>query len=321
MVGNKVKKISVVIPVYNEENNIKNLYEELKGVLTQLKNDYEIIFIDDCSSDSSLDILKGIFEKDSHVEIVSLLGNHGQTMALKAGFKMASGDAVIAMDGDGQHDPKYITQFVSAIEEGYDIASGWKDKDEGRGRTGFFISKIAHKIIGGVTGVKMNYFGATMKAYRNDILKTLDLSGDLHRFMGALVYYKGIKIKEIPIKIRARKSGSSNYSLTKIMKVTLDLILIKFLTKYSKAPFRIFGFLGALFGFLGILGVGYIYALKYVFSQSAVQNVAGLVISAIFFIAGIQFVFFGLMAEMISRVYYTSNNKEFFSVKEHLKHK
>jgi glycosyltransferase involved in cell wall biosynthesis len=317
----KVKKISVVIPVFNEENNIKNLYEELGAALVKINKDYEIIFVDDCSIDSSLDILKGIYDKDNHIEIVSLLGNHGQTIALQAGFKMASGDIIIAMDGDGQHDPVYIPQFVAAIEEGYDMVSGWKSRDESRGALKFFVSKIAHRIIGGVTGVKMNYFGATMKAYRSDILKTFDLSGDLHRFMGALIYFKGIKIKEIPIEIRPRGKGVSNYSFSKIAKVALDLVLIKFLTRYSKTPFRIFGFLGVFFSTLGILGVSYIYALKYFFSQSAAQNVAGLVISAIFFIVGIQFVFFGLMAEMISRVYYTSNNKEFFSVKEHLKRK
>ncbi len=320
MSSSNIKKISVVVPIYNEEDNISGFYKELKAVLGNLGREYEIVFIDDCSSDSSLEILENIFKNDSHTQIISLLGNQGQTLALKAGFEVASGDIIIAMDGDGQHDPKYIPQFVSAIEDGYDVASGWKFKDEGSGRIKSVLSKAAHKIIGKVVGVKMNYFGATMKAYRADILRRLDLSGDLHRFMGALVHYKGIKLREIPIEIRARKRGSSNYTLGKILKVALDLILIRFLTKHSKAPFRMFGSLGVFFSILGVVGVGYVYALKYVFGQSAAENVAGLVISAIFFIVGIQFIFFGLIAEMISRIYYTSGNKKFFNIKTHLKH-
>lgn len=317
---NNIKKISVVVPVYNEQDNIESLYGELSAVLPSVGKEYEIIFVDDSSADYSLEILKGLFEKDHRVQVVSLLGNQGQTMALKAGFKMAEGDVVVAMDGDGQHDPKYIPDFIAAIEEGYDIASGWKQKDKSRNATGSLVSGVAHKIISGVAGVRMNYFGATMKAYRQELLKKLDLSGDLHRFMGALIYFKGIKVKEIPIEIRARKGGSSNYTAKKALRVGLDIILIRFLTKYSKTPFRIFGTIGLLSGFLGLAGVGYIETLKYVFGQSAASNVAGLVISAIAFIIGIQFVFFGLMAEMISRIYYTSNNRDFFSVREHLKH-
>lgn len=315
-----INKISIIAPVYNEEANIEDFYGELNAVLKKIGKEYEIIFVDDSSIDSSFKILEDIFNKDKYVEIVSLLGNQGQTMALAAGFRAASGDVIVAMDGDGQHDPKYIPEFVAAIEEGYDVASGWKVKDEGSKKIKSFMSGLAHKIISGLTGAKMNYFGATMKAYKKDVLRSLDISGDFHRFMGALIYYKGIKIKEIPIEIRPRKKGVSHYSAGKIFKVALDLILLKFLTKYSKTPFRIFGSLGVFFGLLGTIGIGYIYILKYFFSQSAAENVAGLVISAVFFIVGIQFVFFGLVAEMISKVYYTGGGKEFFSVRTRLKH-
>lgn len=314
-----INKISVVSPVYNEEENIEDFYKELDAELKKTGKDYEIIFVDDSSIDSSFKILENIFNQNKHVEIVSLLGNQGQTMALAAGFRAASGDVVVAMDGDGQHDPKYIPEFVSSIEEGFDVASGWKLKDGGSRKTKVILSKLAHKIIGWLTGAKMKYFGATMKAYRRDILKSLDLSGDFHRFMGALVYYKGIKIKEIPIEIRPRKKGASHYSFSKVFKVALDLILLKFLTKYSKTPFRVFGSLGVLFGITGGIGATYIYMMKLFFNQSAAQNIAGLVISAIFFIVGIQFIFFGLMAEMISKVYYTAGGKEFFSIRTHLK--
>ena len=249
-------KISVVIPIYNEEGNIEQLYQELKQVLGD--DEYEIIYIDDCSRDKSLSILRKLFEGDTHVQVITLLGNHGQTAALNAGFHKAKGDVIVAMDGDGQHDPKYIPEFISAIEEGYDVASSWKQEDESSSKIKFALSNIAHKIIGGVAGAKMKYFGATMKAYRWEILQNLDLSGELHRFAGALIYYRGIKIKEIPIIIRARKRGKANYGLKKVIKVALDLLLIKFLVKYSKTPFRIFGSLGVLLIIIGLIGLIYV---------------------------------------------------------------
>lgn len=315
----EIKKISIVIPVYNEEENMRSLYDELKAVLEQINKDYEIIFVDDCSQDKSLAILKDIFQQDEHVQIISLLGNEGQTTALLAGFKQAVGEIILAMDGDGQHDPKYIPQFVAAIEEGNDIASGWKHKDTDQ-RFKSFLSRIAHKIIGQLVGVKMKYFGATMKAYRREILKNLDMSGNLHRFAGALVAYKGIKIKEVPIKIRPRKGGKSNYGFNKILKVALDLILIKFLTKYAKTPFRMFASLGVFAIMVGLLGISWVAFDKYILGVSAFYNTATIIVAVAALIIGIQFIFFGLMAEMTSRVYYTSSDRNFYVVKHHLKH-
>lgn len=316
-----IKKISIVIPVYNEEENIQNLYQELKAVLDNLNKNYEIIFVDDGSKDHSLPILKKIFTNDQNIEIISLLGNHGQTSALATGFAQTRGDIIIAMDGDGQHNPRYIPDFIAAIEQGFDVASGWKEKNEGAGIIQFFLSNLAHKIIAKISGAKMKYFGATMKAYRKNVLKNLDLAGDLHRFAGALIYYKGIKIKEIPIKIRARKKGKSSYNLGKTSKVALDLILIRFLVKYSKTPFRIFGLIGVLLILLGIIGIGGVFVAKYGYRQSTASNASVLIISAILSIVGVQFIFFGLMAELISRVYYTSGNKKFYNIKEHWKHR
>lgn len=317
---NNITKLSIVIPVYNEEENIRNLYQELKGVLRNLGKDYEIIFVDDGSKDKSGKILKEIFNEDQNVQVVSLLGNHGQTVALSTGFKKAKGDVILAMDGDGQHNPQYIPEFVQALEEGFDVASGWKEKDEGSSKLKFFLSNLAHKIIAKISGVKMKYFGATMKAYRKEVLKNLDLTGDLHRFAGALIHYPGIKIKEIPLKIRARKKGTSSYSLTKTAKVALDLILIKFLVKYAKTPFRIFGSLGVLLIFLGICGIFGVFVAKYFFGQSTQSNASVLIISAISSIVGVQFIFFGLVAELISRVYYTSGSKKLSSIRQYLKH-
>ena len=321
MINSKQKSVSIVIPVFNEAGNIKSLYTELDGVMTNQDKEYEIIFVDDCSYDDTFNILSEIFNKDKHVQIVSLMGNQGKAVALNAGLKYSSGDIIVIMDGDGQHNPADIPQFISAISEGYDVASGWKNEDRGRSRFKSALHNTVNKLLGKLMGVKMKYFGVAMKAYKTGVAQRMELSGDLHRFAGALIYYKGIKIKEIPINIRAREKGVSKYSFGTIVgKVFLDVILIKFLTKYSKTPFRIFGPIGFLFSTLGVLGVGYVAINKYFFGISAFHDTALLILSAIGITIGIQFIFFGLMSEMISRIYYTSNNKYFYTLKEHLKH-
>lgn len=316
----KTEKVSIVIPVYNEGSNVISLYEELKPVMESLKKDYEIIYIDDCSQDHTLEVLEKIFNHDKKVQVISLLGNHGQTLALNAGFRKATGDIIIAMDGDGQHDPKYIPEFVKGIEEGYDLVSGWKIEDKGRGLISRGISKVAHKIIAKISGSKMKYSGATMKAYHKPLLRKLDLTGDMHRFAGALVSFKGIKIKEIPIKIRQRKDAKSHYGPSKALKVLLDLILLRYLVKTSKTPFRFFGFLGFSMSFIGFLGFIWVFIQKIFFGVSTLSNASILIFSLLFVTAGIQFIFFGLIAEMISRVYYTSNNQQYYIKRYHLTH-
>lgn len=311
--------ISLVIPVYNEAGNLLPFYQELSAVLKGLGKDYEIIFVDDCSKDNSLAILEEIYRQDPQVQVISLLGNQGQTLAINAGFKQARGDVVVAMDGDGQHDPAYLPQFIQAIADGYDMASSWKAEDA-RGNAGSLLSKAAHGLIRLLMGMKLRYFGATMKAYRADLLRNLDLSGDLHRFAGALVYFEGIKVKEIPITVRPRKVGVSKYKLNKVFRVLLDIILIKFLTKYAKTPFRIFGAVGIGFILLGMVSSGYI-AFEYLaWGISVFRNTALVVVTAMCLIVGLQLMIFGLVSEMISRIYYTSNSKEFHTIKLHLKH-
>ncbi len=315
-----IKKISIIIPVYNEEANIIPLYNELKDILGRINKEYEIIYIDDHSQDNSKKILKNLFIKDRNIQLISLLGNHGQSLALSAGFKSGSGDVIIAMDGDGQHDPKYIPAFVRAIEDGYDLVGGWKIINSGQGKMISLFSKVAHFAIAKLSGSNLKYSGATMKAYRRDIVEQLELSGDLHRFMGALIYFKGIKIKEIPIEIRAREGGKSNYSLIKIFKVMLDLILLKFLTKYSKNPFRLFGFLSSLLLLAGFAGIFYVFYVKLAYGISTASNVSALIVSSILIMGGIQLLLFGLLAELISRIYHKSNHNVLFIKKEHLKH-
>ncbi len=318
--GMSIQKISVVIPVFNEEETIELLYKELTAVLEMTNKKYEIIYVDDCSQDNSLNVLNKIFKKDENVQVISLLGNHGQTLALSAGFKNSSGDIIIAIDGDGQHNPKYIPEFIKGIEEGNDLVSGWKNEDKTRNIFSRTASKIAHGIIAKLSGSSLRYSGATMKAYRKEILKKLELTGDMHRFAGALVEFKGIKVKEIPIEIRKRKAGKSNYTASKFLQVILDLILLRFIVKYSKKPFRFFGFLGFILDLIGLIGVIFVFIQKWYLHISTASNSSILIMSAIFLIAGIQFIFFGLIAELISRIYYTSNNKDYFIKRYYLKH-
>ncbi len=316
-----IKKISIVIPVYNEAENIVSLYTELSDVLGAVAKDYEIIYIDDCSTDASLETLEGLFTKDAHVQVISLLGNQGQTIALSAGLKHASGDVVIAMDGDGQHNPAYLPEFIQAIEEGNDLASSWKLQDERGSFIVAILSKVFHAIVSIFTGVKMKYFGSTMKAYRRELLHSLDLAGDLHRFAGVLVHYKGIRVKEIPIKIRKRVRGVSAYGIIgKIFRVLPDLLLIKFLTKYAKAPFRVFGTVSLIGLTIGVFGIGLVTYQKYVLGFPSYQNTGLLIVSAVGIIVSIQLLVFGFVAELISRVYYATNQRGLYTIRTHLRH-
>jgi len=320
MKPNVAKKVSIVLPVYNEEGNVESLYKELRETMRKQDKDYEIIFVDDCSYDNTFEMLQKIFKKDEHVQVISLMGNQGKAVALNSGLKHVTGDIIVIMDGDGQHNPEDIPRFIKAIDKGFDVASGWKQEDPGRSKFKSRLHGSINKALGKIMGVKMKYFGVAMKAYKKGVAERLELTGDLHRFAGALIYYEGINIKEIPISIRPRKEGVSKYRFGKIVgKVFLDVILVKFLTKYSKTPFRIFGPIGFFFGTLGTIGIAYVAITKYLLGISAFYNISILILSAIGITIGIQFIFFGLIAEMISRIYYTSNNKQFYTLKEHLK--
>lgn len=316
-----IKKISIVLPIYNEAENIVPLYRELTDVLGASLKEYEIIYVDDCSTDTSLEVLENLFTEDTHVQVVSLLGNQGQTIALSAGLKQAMGDVIIAMDGDGQHNPVYLPEFIQAIEEGNDLASSWKLQDERGNFLVAALSKLFHKIVSLFTGVKMKYFGSTMKAYRRELLHSLDLAGDLHRFAGVLVYYKGMQVKEIPIKIRKRVRGVSAYNIVgKIFRVVLDLLLIKFLTKYAKAPFRVFGIISFVGLALGLFGIALVTYQKYVLGFPSYQNTGLLIVSAVGIIVSIQLLVFGFIAELISRVYYASEQRGLYTIRTHLRH-
>lgn len=249
-----IKKISVVVPIYNEESNIAELCSQLHQVLDSLHYKFEIILVNDGSTDNSAKVITDMSLIFSELKGIDLAGNYGQTIALRAGFELAKGEVIIAMDGDLQHDPNDIIRFMKKMEEGYDLVGGAKEKRPD-GWLKSKLSSLAHKLISKLAQVEMSYFGATFKAYRSYLLKHSNLLGDSHRFLGAIVARKGIKYTEIPITIHPRLYGTSNYKMNKVWKVLLDLVFLKFFVSYLKKPFRLFGSIGAVMAFFGFVGL------------------------------------------------------------------
>src|SRR5690242_16802004 len=243
---NETIRCSIVVPLYNEEASVTPLYVRLTQVMTELDEPYEIIFVDDGSTDHTLESLCEIGESDSRVRVVALRRNFGQTPALKAGFDAARGQTIISMDGDLQHDPEEIPAFIAKLEEGYDIVSGWLAQRQDRWLTRQLPSRIANWMMAKLSGVPLHDFGTTFKAYRREIIQNVPLYGELHRFIPALASWSGAQIAEIPISNPPRQNGKSNYGLTRTLHVFLDLLSTKFLLEYSTRPLHFFGFFGLL---------------------------------------------------------------------------
>src|ERR1700757_2391890 len=237
-------RYSIVVPFYNEQENIPPLYMKLTEVMDSIGESYELIFIDDGSRDNSFKVLSDIYEHDRRVNLVRLRRNFGQTPALKAGFDFARGEVIISMDGDLQHDPEEIPRFLEKIEEGYDLVSGWRcvRRDHLLLRPG--TRPGGERVMGEISGVDLHDFGTTFKAYRREIIQEIQLYGELHRFIPALASTTGAKIVEVPIENLQRKSGKSNYGIGRTIRVFLDLMIVKFLLDYSTRPLQFFGLLG-----------------------------------------------------------------------------
>src|SRR5258707_3054609 len=235
---------SVVVPFFNEQENIPPLYMKLTEVMDGLGEPYELVFVDDGSKDDSFKVLSEIYEHDGRVNLVRLRRNFGQTAALKAGFDFARGDVIISMDGDLQHDPEEIPRFLEKIEEGYDLVSGWRVQRSDHWLMRQIPSRTANWMMAKLSGVDLHDFGTTFKAYRREIIQEIQLYGELHRFIPALAGSTGARITEVPITDLARKNGKSNYGIGRTLRVFLDLIIVKFLLDYSTRPLQFFGLLG-----------------------------------------------------------------------------
>lgn len=308
-------KLSIVIPVYNEEGNIKKLHKELDEVLGKIGASYEVIWVNDGSKDGSLAVLEALAKTDPHTKVLSFVYNFGQTAAMSAGIKQATGDIIIPMDADLQNDPIDIPKFLEKIEEGYDVVSGWR-KDR---KDAFVLRKvpslIANYIIRTITGVYIHDYGCSMKAYKRDMIQGINLYGEMHRFIPAYISWHGGKVTEIVVHHRARIHGETKYGISRTFRVILDLILIKFLSKYMNRPIHFFGGLGFGALFLGFLAGGTAVVFKLIHYKTIIETPLP-IFSALFIIVGVQLIVMGIIAEMLMRVYYESQKKDPYLIKE-----
>ncbi|MFQ6087500.1 MAG: glycosyltransferase family 2 protein [Candidatus Methanofastidiosia archaeon] len=294
-------KLSIVIPVLNEEANLKVLYESLKEVLENF--DSEIVFVDDGSSDSTFEILKKLHEIDERVRVIRFRKNFGQTSAIQAGIEFSRGDVIVTMDSDLQNDPRDIPKLLKRIGE-FDVVSGWRKERKDSFLKKRVPSHISNFLARKLTGVEIHDFGCTLKAYRREALKDLKLFGETHRYIPALVSWKGYSVSEVVVGHRERGGGKSKYDYKRLFKGFLDLINIKFLMSYSSRPLHFFGFLGLLQVFFGgIIGL-YLATLRLFYSQS-IQNRPLLLLAILLMVLGIQFITMGFLSEIIIRIYYT----------------
>jgi glycosyltransferase involved in cell wall biosynthesis len=309
-------KYSIVVPFHNEEENVTALYARLKQVMEQVGDSFELVLVDDGSNDRSYKLLEEIAAVDSRVLVVKLRRNFGQTSALAAGFDHASGEFILSMDGDLQHDPNEIPNFIEKLEEGYDVVSGWRKE-----RIDNFVmrripSRCANWLMAKLSGVDIHDFGTTFKAYRREVIQNIPLYGEMHRFIPALASWYGASICEIPIKNVAREKGKSHYGIGRTFRVFFDLLTIRFLLKYMSRPLHFFGSFGAL----GVLSGSFIsfvlMVMKVMNPHQSVMDQHGplFVIGGVLILAGIQMLAIGLLGELQVRHYYTSQHRTPYAI-------
>ena len=309
------KDVSFVIPVYNEEKNLQVLYRELIAAGDTLRGSYEIIFVDDGSSDGSFPALREIQAGDPRVKIIRLRKNFGQTAALSAGFDHARGGIIITLDADLQNDPADAPLLVAKIDEGYDIVCGWRIKRKDKFVSRRLPSKIANWIISKVTKVRLHDYGCTLKAFRGELVKHIKLYGEMHRFIPAIASTMGIAIAEVPVNHRPRVHGKSKYNISKSIRVVLDLLTVKFLLSYSTRPLQIFGLFGLFAGFIGGIMGGILSYQRLILKQS-IANRPLLLLSVLLIVIGIQFITMGLLGEIMVRTYHESVDKRIYVVRD-----
>ena len=304
-------KYSIVVPFHNEEENVTVLYARLKHVMEQVGDSFELVFVDDGSTDRTDKLLEEIAAVDSRVLVIKLRRNFGQTPALAAGFDNATGEFILAMDGDLQHDPNEIPNFLAKLAEGYDVVSGWREKRIDNYFLRRFPSRCANWLMAKLSGVDIHDFGTTFKAYRREVIHNIPLYGEMHRFIPALASWYGASICEIPIKNVMRERGKSHYGIGRTFRVFFDLLTIRFLLKYMSRPLHFFGSFGAL----GVLAGSFIsfvlLVLKVMHPHQSVMDQHGplFVVGGVLILAGIQMLAIGLLGELLVRHYYTTNQQ------------
>jgi len=308
--------LSIVIPIHNEEPAILPLYDRLTRVLQRLQRSYEIIFVDDASTDRSFDLLANLVETDARLKVIRLRRNFGQTAALAAGFDEAKGEIIVSLDGDLQHDPEDMPALLGKLDEGYDIASGWRRNRTDNALTRKLPSRIANWLMAKISGLELRDFGSTFKAYRAEVLKDVNLYGELHRFIPALASFYGARVAEVPIRNDPRTGGSSHYGLGRTFRVLFDLITIKFLLSYLTRPMHFFGKFGLAGTGLGGL-ILFVLLIKKILGYEIVLEHGPLMMAgALLLLSGLLMFSTGLIGEMLMRVYFESQGRRIYAVRE-----
>ncbi len=313
--------LSIVIPIHNEEHSILPLYDRLTAVLDQVQRPYEILLVDDASTDRSFELLANLVETDGHLKVIRLRRNFGQTAALSAGFHEAKGDIVIAMDGDLQHAPEDIPALLRKIDEGYDIASGWREHRVDSAIMRQIPSRVANWLMAKVSGVKLRDFGTTFKAYKADVLKDVNLYGELHRFIPALASFYGARVAEVPIRNVPRASGGSHYGIGRTFRVLFDILTIKFLLNYFTRPMHFFGSLGLIGTTAGGGILAYLAVKKLLGYDIVIENGPAMIAGGLMLLAGLMMFSTGLIGEMMMRTYFESQDRRIYAVREILTRK
>lgn len=315
--GETVQKpeISIVLPVYNEKENVPALFDRLIKEMLRIQRPFEIIAVDDGSKDKSVEALRAVALKCKEVRIIEFKTNFGQTAALSAGIEHARGDIIVCIDSDLENDPADIARLLAKLEEGYDVVSGWRqNRWEGAFLTRRLPSRAANWLISRLTRVHLNDYGCTLKAYRSDVIKDVKLYGEMHRFVPAYAAWQGGRIAELPVNYQPRLHGRSNYGMSRIFRVLLDLIVIVFMRRYMSRPMHFFGGWGFAFLLFGGIAGTILIALKIASIPPPIDSLP--ILTALFTLAGIQLILFGVMAEILMRTYYESQHKRPYVIKK-----
>ncbi len=310
-----IERISVVIPVFNEEGNLPDLREKVFQALTEVGVDWECVLVNDGSSDGSGEILDRFQEEDERFRVIHFRRNYGQTAAMQAGFDAARGDVIVPMDGDLQNDPADIRRMLDRLDEGFDVVSGWRKDRKDKKISRVFVSRIANRVISWISGVRLHDYGCSLKAYRKPVLEGVRLYGEMHRFIPIYASWQGAKVAEIPVSHYPRTRGKSSYGLERVFKVILDLMVVKFLHRYSHKPMYLFGGFGLVFFLFSFLSFVWMFWLKFV---SGIQLTGTPLPLLTVFMGGLGVIsiLMGLLAELGTRTYFESQGKRTYLVRE-----
>jgi len=306
---------SIVVPIYNEEDNIEELYGAIVTALDPVDPCYEIIMVDDGSRDGSFGVLKRLASRDGRLKLIRLRRNFGQTAAMAAGFDAARGEIIIPMDGDLQNDPADIPLLIEKLRQGYDVVSGWRSDRKDTFVTRRIPSILANALISSFTGVHLHDYGCTLKAYRREVLDGINLYGEMHRFVPALASQVGARVTELPVRHHARRHGVSKYGISRTLRVILDLLTVKFLLAYSTKPIQLFGKWGVYTLVTGFLTGAIMVYLKLADGLSMNRSPL-LILTAFLLFMGVQFIVLGLLGEVNARTYYEAQGKPIYVVRE-----